>query len=116
MASIYKASSELKRKAGDKGKGRARDDDGEIVSQEVEKKARKDKVLMLCSRGVTQRHRHLMRDLEVLLPHTKKGEWHTRGCLCCADASARLKARHEIVPTPDQRAGRPALVQQLALL
>ncbi|WWD20243.1 hypothetical protein CI109_104719 [Kwoniella shandongensis] len=35
-------------------------------------KPRKDKVLMLCSRGVTQRMRHLMRDLEVLLPHTKK--------------------------------------------
>ncbi|WVW86984.1 hypothetical protein I302_109040 [Kwoniella bestiolae CBS 10118] len=35
-------------------------------------KPRKDKTLMLCSRGVTQRMRHLMRDLEVLLPHTKK--------------------------------------------
>ncbi|WVO13788.1 hypothetical protein L204_101410 [Cryptococcus depauperatus] len=35
-------------------------------------KPRKDKVLMLSSRGVTQRMRHLMRDLEVILPHVKK--------------------------------------------
>ncbi|CDZ98192.1 RNA-binding protein required for biogenesis of the ribosomal 60S subunit [Phaffia rhodozyma] len=35
-------------------------------------KRRKDKVLMLSSRGVTQRMRHLMGDLEVLLPHVKK--------------------------------------------
>lgn len=37
-------------------------------------KPRKDKVLMLSSRGVTQRMRHLMRDLEALLPHVKRGE------------------------------------------
>lgn len=36
-------------------------------------KPRKDKVLMLSSRGVTQRMRHLMRDLEALLPHVKRG-------------------------------------------
>ncbi|ADV22406.1 ribosome biogenesis protein BRX1 [Cryptococcus gattii E566] len=35
-------------------------------------KPRKDKVLMLSSRGVTQRMRHLMRDLEALLPHVKR--------------------------------------------
>ncbi|ODN78482.1 hypothetical protein L202_04115 [Cryptococcus amylolentus CBS 6039] len=35
-------------------------------------KPRKDKVLLLSSRGVTQRMRHLMRDLETILPHTKK--------------------------------------------
>lgn len=38
-------------------------------------KPRKDKVLMLSSRGVTQRMRHLMRDLEALLPHVKRGEF-----------------------------------------
>ncbi len=37
-------------------------------------KRRKDKVLMLSSRGTTQRMRHLMLDLEALLPHVKKGE------------------------------------------
>lgn len=33
---------------------------------------RKDKVLMLSSRGTTQRMRHLMLDLETILPHIKK--------------------------------------------
>ena len=69
MASLLKASNEIRKDAKGKGKGRA-DDSSEVAPV----KMRKDKVLMLCSRGVTQRHRHLMRDLEVLLPHTKKGE------------------------------------------
>jgi len=38
-----------------------------------EKKRRnKQRVLLLSSRGVTQRMRHLMKDLEILLPHFKK--------------------------------------------
>ncbi|KAJ2849082.1 Ribosome biogenesis protein brx1 [Coemansia brasiliensis] len=32
----------------------------------------KNRVLLVASRGVTFRHRHLMNDLEALLPHTKK--------------------------------------------
>ena len=45
-------------------------------------KPRKDKVLLLSSRGVTQRMRHLMHDLEALLPHTKKGVfWSFRNAL-----------------------------------
>jgi len=32
-------------------------------------------VLLLSSRGVTMRMRHLMADLEALLPHVKKGEF-----------------------------------------
>ncbi|ORY34794.1 putative ribosomal large subunit assembly and maintenance-related protein [Naematelia encephala] len=63
MASLLKASEDIVGSSS-KGKGKAAKD-GEV-------KPRKDKVLMLCSRGVTQRMRHLMRDLEVLLPHTKK--------------------------------------------
>ena len=86
MASLLKASTSLHdaaQRAKSKGKGKGKVDensnmiDGEgqgEVEGEVKSKMRKDKVLMLCSRGVTQRHRHLMRDLEVLLPHTKKGE------------------------------------------
>ncbi|KIO20552.1 hypothetical protein M407DRAFT_81436 [Tulasnella calospora MUT 4182] len=35
-------------------------------------KRNKQRVLMLSSRGVTSRMRHLMKDLECLLPHTKK--------------------------------------------
>ena len=33
----------------------------------------KQRVLLLSSRGITQRMRHLMNDLEALLPQTKKG-------------------------------------------
>lgn len=66
MASVYKATEKLS-----KGKKRAAEDDASTV---VEKK-RKDKVLLLSSRGVTQRMRHLLMDLEALLPHTKKGEY-----------------------------------------
>lgn len=55
-----------------KGKGKAVIEDEQDATR-PKSKARKDKVLMLCSRGVTQRMRHLLRDLEVLLPHTKKG-------------------------------------------
>ncbi|KAJ2348954.1 Ribosome biogenesis protein brx1 [Coemansia erecta] len=32
----------------------------------------KNRVLLVASRGVTYRHRHLLNDLEALLPHTKK--------------------------------------------
>ncbi|CAK9781995.1 putative ribosomal large subunit assembly and maintenance-related protein [Cutaneotrichosporon oleaginosum] len=66
MASVFKATESLQKKS--KGKKRAAADEKAGV---VEKK-RKDKVLLLSSRGVTQRMRHLMADLEALLPHTKK--------------------------------------------
>lgn len=83
MASIIKHSGKAS-----KGKGRASDatesaaaDAGPIASTSNGTGSgssgaarRKDKVLMLSSRGVTGRMRHLMNDLEVLLPHIKKGE------------------------------------------
>lgn len=37
------------------------------------KKKNKQRVMLLSSRGVTHRMRHLMNDLEALLPHVKKG-------------------------------------------
>ncbi|EIE81435.1 hypothetical protein RO3G_06140 [Rhizopus delemar RA 99-880] len=37
-----------------------------------DKRINKQRVMMLCSRGVTYRYRHLMNDLEGLLPHSKK--------------------------------------------
>lgn len=117
MASLLKASNEIRKEAKGKGKGKA-DESTEVAPV----KLRKDKVLMLCSRGVTQRHRHLMRDLEVLLPHTKKGEYGVsilsliyirlisfRGPVETS-AKSRLQARHEIIFAPDQRAGRFALM------
>lgn len=35
----------------------------------------KQRVLVLPSRGITMRMRHLVNDLEALLPHSKKGTW-----------------------------------------
>jgi len=51
------------------------DDDaegGDAATSLVKKKRNKQRVLMLSSRGVTHRMRHLMNDLETLLPHIKK--------------------------------------------
>ncbi|WWC92748.1 uncharacterized protein L201_007707 [Kwoniella dendrophila CBS 6074] len=69
MATLLKTSTEIQ-----KGKNKKSAKDNAIAgpSETSTYKPRKDKTLMLCSRGVTQRMRHLMRDLEVLLPHTKK--------------------------------------------
>ena len=43
------------------------------MSEPPKKRRNKQRVLMLCSRGATHRMRHLMNDLEVLLPQVKKG-------------------------------------------
>lgn len=40
---------------------------------EAPRKKNKQRVLLLSSRGITHRMRHLMNDLEALLPHVKKG-------------------------------------------
>lgn len=81
MASILKAQkvNESKRK----GKRKADDLDGDVSMLEggeegegqVVKKVKRNKqrVLLLSSRGITHRMRHLMNDLEALLPHVKKG-------------------------------------------
>ena len=55
-----------------KGKRKA-DDVGVGVSVDPAPKRNKQRVLLLSSRGVTHRMRHLMSDLEALLPHVKKG-------------------------------------------
>jgi ribosome biogenesis protein BRX1 len=78
MPSVLKATTEIQRRK-DKGKGKGKAD-GEVngkeasTSTEPKQKPRKDKNLLISSRGVTQRMRHLMNDLEALLPHTKKGK------------------------------------------
>ncbi|KAH9981128.1 ribosome biogenesis protein BRX1 [Lactifluus volemus] len=59
-----------------KGKRKAEDlgaygeDDAQATA--IKKRKNKQRVLMLSSRGITHRMRHLMNDLEVLLPHVKK--------------------------------------------
>lgn len=57
-----------------KRKGKRKADDMDVESSEGAKQKRnKQRVLLLSSRGVTHRMRHLMSDLEALLPHAKKG-------------------------------------------
>jgi hypothetical protein len=53
------------------------DEDGEGDVVPPKKKRNKQRVLLLSSRGITHRMRHLMNDLETLLPHVKKGV-----CVC----------------------------------
>jgi ribosome biogenesis protein BRX1 len=61
-----------------KGKGKRKADDMEVdLPEEPKPKRNKQRVLLLSSRGVTHRMRHLMSDLEVLLPHVKKGVYST---------------------------------------
>ena len=78
MASILKTQKANAVKADAKGKGKRRADamdvDEEIEAVEPKRKKNKQRVLLLSSRGVTQRMRHLMNDIEALLPHVKKGE------------------------------------------
>lgn len=78
MASLLKASAEIRARSKSKNQVKATHAAAAGGEKETDKakgmsKPRKDKVLLICSRGVTQRMRHLMRDIEVLLPHTKKG-------------------------------------------
>ena len=59
-----------------KRKAAASDVDGDgdaYASATAKKKRNKQRVLLLSSRGITHRMRHLMNDLEAILPHVKKG-------------------------------------------
>ena len=61
------------------GKGKRKADEMEMDNEDrksqvpTKKKKNKQRVLLLSSRGITHRMRHLMNDLEALLPHVKKG-------------------------------------------
>jgi ribosome biogenesis protein BRX1 len=52
------------------------------------RKRNKQRVLLLSSRGITHRMRHLMNDLETLLPHVKKGV-----CVKCPSHSDHANSR-----------------------
>ncbi|GLB34741.1 putative brix [Lyophyllum shimeji] len=76
MASVLKAQKENASNADAKRKGKRKADDMD-VDHDLEvaapkKKKNKQRVLLLSSRGITHRMRHLMNDLETLLPHVKK--------------------------------------------
>ncbi|KAF8921022.1 ribosome biogenesis protein BRX1 [Mucidula mucida] len=74
MASILKAQKKNAAQADLKGKRKAdaMDIDDEIAASAPKPKKNKQRVLLLSSRGVTHRMRHLMSDIEALLPHVKK--------------------------------------------
>lgn len=77
MTSVLKAqkSNATKTELKSKGKRKAEVDDvgGEVDTPIAKKIKNRQRVLLLSSRGITHRMRHLMNDLEVLLPHIKKG-------------------------------------------
>jgi ribosome biogenesis protein BRX1 len=80
MSSVLKAQkANASKLEGKKGKRKADEmdvdeaGDEEHHTQDSKRKKNKQRVLLLSSRGVTHRMRHLMNDLEALLPHVKKG-------------------------------------------
>ncbi|QDZ25304.1 Brix domain-containing protein [Chloropicon primus] len=60
------------RSKGVKGGGVSIDGELDIVKSKERKRKDLEKVLLLCTRGVTHRHRHLFQDLLQLLPSGKK--------------------------------------------
>ncbi|KAI9831258.1 MAG: hypothetical protein M1819_005186 [Sarea resinae] len=64
MAAVYKSLSKANRKDDDS--------DQEETGNSKSLKHNKQRVLILSSRGVTYRHRHLLNDLYSLLPHSRK--------------------------------------------
>lgn len=75
MASVLKTQKANAAKAEAKNKGKRKADDMDVDEEQPAPKKLKNKqrVLLLSSRGITHRMRHLMNDLEALLPHVKKG-------------------------------------------
>ncbi|KAJ3479097.1 hypothetical protein NLI96_g9310 [Meripilus lineatus] len=74
MASLLKAQKKQAAKLDAKGKRKAEsmDVDEESSSPAKKRPRNKQRVLLLSSRGITHRMRHLMNDLEALLPQVKK--------------------------------------------
>ena len=82
-----------------KKKGKRKADDVDVdFSEEPKPKRNKQRVLLLSSRGVTHRMRHLLNDLEVLLPHVKKGAYSmhlTTGVALTDEGVCRLEVGFE---------------------
>lgn len=133
MASVLKAQKaneskrKGKRKADDLDISMEVDVDGKGGEGKAVKKAKRNKqrVLLLSSRGITHRMRHLMNDLEALLPHVKKGVYGTflsRGRLVVlmvvfnSFPSYRLETRLQEPALPPPRTRRPSQLQQHPLL
>jgi len=90
-----------------KRKGKRKADDMAVdVPEEPRLKRNKQRVLLLSSRGVTHRMRHLMSDLEVLLPHVKKGVYSVRlmsGVLFTGErfADSKLDSKNQLGLLPE---------------
>ena len=83
MASVLKAQSANAKISDKRGKRKldaldVEEENEETSPSESKKRKNKQRVLLLSSRGITHRMRHLMNDLEALLPHVKKGELSNR--------------------------------------
>lgn len=80
----------------------------------------RQRVLVISSRGITQRHRHLMNDLSGLLPHSKRGTpapfYSPTAILGLTRAACRRQARLEAPAAAPERALRPRQLQQRPLL
>jgi ribosome biogenesis protein BRX1 len=77
MAPLLTAQKAYATKLDVRGKGKRKADDINVDDDDVQQpkqKRNKQRVLLLSSRGITHRMRHLMNDLETLLPHVKKGK------------------------------------------
>ena len=76
MASKLSAVSTLVSNISRKGKRKAEDEGttANMATVAAPVKRNRQRVLLLPSRGVTAQMRHLIADLEALLPHSKKGE------------------------------------------
>jgi ribosome biogenesis protein BRX1 len=73
MAPVLKTYKQRNRQGKRKADDLDEESQGDISSRDLKKKRNKQRVLLLSSRGITHRMRHLMNDLETLLPHVKKG-------------------------------------------
>jgi ribosome biogenesis protein BRX1 len=90
-----------------KEKGKRKVDDMDVdVLEGPKPKRNKQRVLLLSSRGVTHRMRHLMNDLEVLLPHAKKGAYstHLMNHVACTNeefADSKLDSKNQLGLLPE---------------
>lgn len=105
MTSVLKAQKANALKADAKGKGKRKADDMEVEEGTVETPApkrirNKQRVLLLSSRGITHRMRHLMTDIETLLPHVKKGvTLRFMQCISCTNMLLAHKTQNWIPKT-----------------
>ena len=109
MASILKAQTANASKAEAKKKGKRKADDIPIDEERndtitTKKPKNKQRVLMLSSRGITHRMRHLMNDLEVLMPHVKKGTFYSQSFTTTEDSimpDSKLDSKSQLHLLPE---------------